>query len=249
MSSSSASLLSGIHVLRVHRPGAAGGAAAAGQGSRDRGRHSAAGASSDRVRQPGRGATLLTKRHHRVRGIALHGDESHAARTIIEHGRHPSQLFQRRDRASRSPRSRSSKRSGPWRPSPRPAATSSEVGGRSGRGAADTTAEACVMLRHAPTRQYACGSGGIGRRTSLRGWRWQHRGGSNPPFRTTHTPGRAGPRQNQGRVAQKPVSGARAMKSSQKGSSCSAGSSMASTQRKSRNPAARIAASYVTGFR
>ena len=30
-----------------------------------------------------------------------------------------------------------------------------------------------------------CGSGGIGRRTSLRGWRSQERGGSSPPFRTT----------------------------------------------------------------
>ena len=29
-----------------------------------------------------------------------------------------------------------------------------------------------------------CGSGGTGRRTSLRGWRPQGRGGSNPPFRT-----------------------------------------------------------------
>ena len=31
----------------------------------------------------------------------------------------------------------------------------------------------------------SCGSGGTGRRTSLRGWRSQERGGSNPPFRTT----------------------------------------------------------------
>src|ERR1043165_7463074 len=30
----------------------------------------------------------------------------------------------------------------------------------------------------------ARGSGGTGRRTSLRGWRSQERGGSNPPFRT-----------------------------------------------------------------
>ena len=30
------------------------------------------------------------------------------------------------------------------------------------------------------------GSGGTGRRTSLRGWRSQERGGSNPPFRTNH---------------------------------------------------------------
>jgi hypothetical protein len=29
-------------------------------------------------------------------------------------------------------------------------------------------------------------SGGIGRRTSLRGWRSQDRGGSSPPFRTNH---------------------------------------------------------------
>src|SRR5207253_2262490 len=29
------------------------------------------------------------------------------------------------------------------------------------------------------------GSGGTGRRTSLRGWRSQERGGSNPPFRTS----------------------------------------------------------------
>ena len=34
-------------------------------------------------------------------------------------------------------------------------------------------------------RGHDCGSGGTGRRTSLRGWRWQHCGGSNPPFRTT----------------------------------------------------------------
>lgn len=32
---------------------------------------------------------------------------------------------------------------------------------------------------------YICGRGGIGRRTSLRGWRWQHRGGSSPPDRTS----------------------------------------------------------------
>jgi hypothetical protein len=36
------------------------------------------------------------------------------------------------------------------------------------------------------------GSGGTGRRTSLRGWRSQERGGSNPPFRTIARFARAG---------------------------------------------------------
>jgi hypothetical protein len=43
-------------------------------------------------------------------------------------------------------------------------------------------------LRNRPAQASPdCGSGGIGRRTSLRGWRSQERGGSSPPFRTTHS--------------------------------------------------------------
>ena len=44
------------------------------------------------------------------------------------------------------------------------------------------------------------GSGGTGRRTSLRGWRSQERGGSNPPFRTKIDPGGLRPRRTPIRV-------------------------------------------------
>ncbi len=40
---------------------------------------------------------------------------------------------------------------------------------------------AILQVRSSPR-----GSGGIGRRTSLRGWRSQERGGSSPPFRTSN---------------------------------------------------------------
>src|SRR5438046_215953 len=49
-----------------------------------------------------------------------------------------------------------------------------------------TTAICCRVLSSLRHRIAPSGSGGTGRRTSLRGWRSQDRGGSNPPFRTNN---------------------------------------------------------------
>ena len=168
------------------------GRAAAARQGRARWARCSAAAAARRLRRPRRGQ-LPHQAHHR-RGDRVHGHEP-LARLLRTHAA-SERLFEARSRpAAELRRSRSSRprRAAPApvesrprrRPPRRPRRAPRRRTAPEPRGALIDSARPVGMFA-----RFACGSGETGRRTSLRGWRGQPRGGSNPLCRTTRSDSR-----------------------------------------------------------